>query len=342
MNPRKSRAQRVQNLCVDPCPHLKRPGIFFGQSKMGKWLGVSLALTLSAQAAEIIWEGGRGNGFNVRWTNPTAWLSENVPGSSDIAVFSGTSIDEARVWSAVQIAGLVMDRDVAAQIIISRDGSLTVLGTTTVTQNASISGGSFSTGDLNISSGTVLDLTGLETPAVISGKLTGGGQIAGNVTISGVHSPGGQFGTTYSSVVGNQTARNLSYAAGSIFEWDLTSNSDVAGFDRVIGNGTLDLGEGVTFRLVAGDAVDLSNGFWRAAHQWEIFSGFTSVSGEFDTVEVVDVTGESLTDSLQGNFQLSGTSLSWSPLAVNSVPEPAVAQWTVMLAAAIFRRRRQG
>jgi fibronectin-binding autotransporter adhesin len=146
--------------------------------------------------------------------------------------------------------------------------------------------------------------------------------------------------------VGNATVGGggLDLKTNSIFDWDLTTNDSVSGFDTVAtsNNGNLTVASGAIFKVVLGGAVDGSDPFWTSGTQsWNVFSvngtGTTTeaVSGHlFDTIQVVDATTGSLFTGVNGSFSFTGSTLTWT-----AVPEPTSALAGLLLVAGLLRRR---
>ncbi len=110
--------------------------------------------------------------------------------------------------------------------------------------------------------------------------LGGTGTIGGNVAVAGTHAPGG------TAAVGTQAINGgLTYAAGSILNWDLVANTTggSGNFDQVVvPNGNLAFSGSTSLSLnfaAAGSAVDWSNSFWNVNRSWlllDLSSGVTS------------------------------------------------------------------
>jgi autotransporter-associated beta strand protein len=165
-------------------------------------------------------------------------------------------------------------------------------------------------------------------------KLTGGGGVSGDTLIKGTHNAGDPLSN---SGVGSQAlAGSLTYATGSIFEWDLNTSSTATGFDTVSATEGVTAQSGSIFHVVLGDTVlgELGGGFWNSAPNamktWSMAGIFGSnFSGAFTTVTThTDV-------SSFGSFSISGTSLTWT-----AIPEPGTALAGLLLTAGILRRRR--
>ena len=190
------------------------------------------------------------------------------------------------------------------------------------------------------SSGAVLDLTAKSGYTIASGTtLKGVGTVnvgANNtLTINGTHAPGNSPGVQ--SVTGN-----LSYGAGSIFEWDLASSATGTRgtqYDGVDVTGTLG-GSGAIFKVVL-DSGSYAEDFWKTNREWTgIFTATNAVNmaGIFSDIQWSG--GSLLTTPLTtppGHFSFtnSGTTLTWT-----AVPEPTSALAGLLLGAGLLRRRR--
>ena len=216
-------------------------------------------------------------------------------------------------------------------------GATTVLASTlTIGSNGSInatSGVVIGAGEFNYNSDTPLTqgITFSGTEGTLSGTGTIG--IPVSVTSGNSHAPGG-VGT-----VGNQHfSADLTYADGSIFEWDLNDNSTSMGFDMVGADGAISVDTTNTvFRVVFGENVEMTDGFWNTPNgtqTWLMTSifGKNLSSGSFQRVETnYDV-------SQYGSFTMSDTSLVYTSFA--TIPEPSNVLVGLLVGAALVRRRR--
>ena len=195
-------------------------------------------------------------------------------------------------------------------------------------------------GPTSVTAGT-LRVNGDQTAAtgiltVDAGASLGGtGTIGGAATIAGIHVPGAS-----PNDVGTQTFKGgLSYTATSLFSWTLGSESTTAGFDKIDGNGTLAVNGNAIFRVVLGSTLGvLNSNFWDVNRTWStIFTGFTGGDFSNSRLQVFDSNGAPANTGGQGQFSISGTTLTWT-----AVPEPSAALAGLLLGAGLLRRRRAG
>jgi fibronectin-binding autotransporter adhesin len=216
---------------------------------------------------------------------------------------------------------------------LEKDGESTLILTGA---NTHTGGTTVSAGTLRVNNSTGSG-TGSGAVSVTSGATLGGtGSIQGDTTIGtgATHAPGAL------STVGEQHfSGDLTYAAGSIFEWDLTaSGENMAGmaFDMVGADGDIVVDQNNSvFKIVFGEGVDMSEQFWKPSYvtpTWAMTSIFHKAfisDSAFSTVQTsIDV-------SQYGSFSINSTTLQW-----NAVPEPTSALAGLLLAAGLLRRRR--
>ncbi len=155
------------------------------------------------------------------------------------------------------------------------------------------------------------------------------------MTSGNTHAPG-TAGTPGSQAFMN----NLTYAAGSIFAWELTSASTTAGFDQVVGATGKTFTAAGDFRVVT-DMDFSANTFWNTQQQWNtIVTGFSTLTG-WNTntpVSVWNSAGIQRADiASYGSFTVTGTTLSWN----QAVPEPSSTMIGLLLGAGLIRRTRK-
>ncbi len=205
-----------------------------------------------------------------------------------------------------------------------RAGTLTIgsSGTINDTSGVSIDGGEF-----NYNSATALtrNITFTGTGGILSGTGTIGTAVT--VTSGNTHAPGGV------GVVGTQTFTNgITYASGSVFEWDLTTGAGNGTYDKVLGE--LTVVAGAQFKVVSNTA--FSDTFWDTNHTWSDI--FAPLIAGFDVSNFLySVAGASVSaPSTEGHFTTNTGNLVWT-----AVPEPTSALVVVLLGAGLLLRRRE-
>jgi hypothetical protein len=277
------------------------------------------------------------------WGDSANWL-DGLPTALDIATFPSTS-PSAGVSVGLGVSPQTIDTlqfDNNASVTI-HDGSLSVSNINSTSTGITKIQGVAITGkpNLTLASSSILkflDAAGTASAAVTVGNVSGGGTIEGDITIEGTDAPGG------SGTVGSQAfTGNLTYANGSIFEWDLGKSSvvDVDGtqFDRVSVTGNIAVGADTIFRVVLGgaalsDILNPANAFWNTPYgtqSWSMSSIFGEAfsSGWFSSVQVANYV------SSYGSFSITPTNLVWT-----AVPEMTTLDSGLLLLLGTFRRRR--
>ena len=167
------------------------------------------------------------------------------------------------------------------------------------------------------------------------GTLGGSGTITGNVSVNS----GGTLAAGNSP--GLLTVSNdMNLAAGSIFSWELASQTTTGrgtNFDAVNVGGNLEISNSIFHVVITG--LDLNSNFWDATQTWQVFNkGLTAGSGfsSFQLFASTDLVNPVSYGSI-GNFAFnSGTgSLVWT-----AVPEPSSALAGILISIGLFRRRR--
>lgn len=178
--------------------------------------------------------------------------------------------------------------------------------------------------------------------------LSGTGTIGGNVSIAGTQTPGG------TGAVGTQTINgNLSYAAGSILNWDLfANNASLGSYDQIsVPNGDLTFSGATSVAMSfngAGSAVAWSNSFWNVSRSWLVQDLGTGVMNNFNNLSIssqnwLDSTGAAFNTARPGaSFTLTQQG---QDVLITYVPEPStiVALISGLAGVAGFSiRRRRG
>jgi fibronectin-binding autotransporter adhesin len=232
----------------------------------------------------------------------------------------------------------------------STSGTVTLAGTNTYTGATTVNGGTL------VINGNQSAATGDVTVNNPGTRLKGTGTIGGDTTINAgaIHSVGNSVGK---QTFHDGTSTNLTYAQGSIFEWELGAtlkDSDTVGaargsdWDAVNVSGTLaKTGDGGIFRVVLNGSTGFGDVFWLQDREWtDIFKtsdtgslvDFESVFTSFQQYNYSGVDG-ALADlgdvSTYGSFAISGSSLTWT-----AVPEPTSALAGLLIVGGLLRRRR--
>jgi autotransporter-associated beta strand protein len=264
--------------------------------------------------------GAAGATHKVDFQNPI-----NLAGAArTVQVNNGAAAIDAVLSGALTGTG-------ASGLTKTGDGTLTLTGTNDYKGLTTVANGTL------VINGNQVGATG--AVSVENGaKLAGIGTVGGATTIQsgGTHAPGNSPGV--------QTfAGDLTYAGGSIFEWELAGSASGArdsGYDGVNVGGDLG-GSDAIFKVVLNSG-SFADPFWDANRQWsDIFkNGGSSLSmeGIFGSFEYWQG-GTNLTSSVvanQGYFTVSGSSLNW-----NAVPEPTGAVAGLLLGAGLLRRQRK-
>ncbi|MCX6877281.1 MAG: autotransporter-associated beta strand repeat-containing protein [Verrucomicrobia bacterium] len=299
----------------------------------------------TALASKLVFDGGA-----LRYTGSTASTNRNFTIVDDkmatIEVTNSATNLTITGASSADTGGLIK----TGSGTLTLDGANIHAGATTV-----------SAGTLNVTGS--LTSGGIESAVTVGGAgtsstptLAGVGTISGATVIAaagggavGTHSPGGRTVNGTASLVGTQTLEStLEYQAGSIFEWQLNSNTaDIANrggeFDAVdVTNSWVTISDTAVFKIVIGSSVSFDPNvdtalFWNANRSWQVFGdGATSIgNGSF---AVINAPTASYTPYYPGgsfSFNSANGTLNWT-----AVPEPTGALAGLLVGAGLLRRRR--
>jgi fibronectin-binding autotransporter adhesin len=217
--------------------------------------------------------------------------------------------------------------------------SLVKQGTGTQT----LSGANTYTGGTSVNAGTLLlsnttgSGTGTGTVTVNNTATLGGtGTVSGALVVNsgGKHNAGNSLGVQ--TVSGNAT-----YNTGSIFAWDINSNSiGTRGidYDGVNVGGNITVASDAIFRVIQNTGADFADAFWTSTRNWtNIFSvtGSNTIGWANSAVAVFDTSNNAVDVSTFGSFSITGSTLTWT-----AVPEPTSALAGLLIGAGLLRRRR--
>jgi hypothetical protein len=285
-------------------------------------LAASVSFFGDVSMAAPVWEGSS----NTDWNDANNWTPAGVPTMADIVSFSAAFTNPPTVTApSPTIAGLNLNYAATPPVIsIENLRKLTVTGTTSVQEDATVTGdGFFHPTDLSIAALKNFTISTIEA-VTVSGTLSGEGTITGNLTIGGTHSPG------TSSTATQTVTGTLTYDSGSIFSWDISQLGGGLGvYDKVVATAT---GTGGAFFNINNS--DFTTAFWDTNKTWtDIFTGGafgTVFSGGFGgSVPVTGIVSD------QGSFAVSGSNLTFT-----AVPEPTSALAGLLLVGGLLRRRR--
>jgi len=286
--------------------------------------------------------------------------------SSGISISSGANLKFNPTEATPTVQGTDFNSVISGSgNVIQAGGTVVLNGTNTYSGTTKVNAGVMNvTGSLASGSAVTVGGTGSSgTPT-----LAGNGTVNGATTIAaeaggdpaGKYSPGDWDATTGASLVGVQTfGSTLTYQTGSIFEWQLNSNTvsgrstnfdgvDIA-FSALDGghlttNKNLTINSGAFFKLLLGTSVSFNPAvdtelFWNNPHSWQVFGNATSNLYSTTSNFTIDAPTASYTPYYQyGSFSFNNSNgtLNWT-----AVPEPTSALAGILLGAGLLRRRRK-
>lgn len=316
----------------------------------------TLAASSSLLAIDKTWAPTNNGNGTIKWSNSGTWTN-GTPTSSDTA-FIGNNTHGADITydaAAAAPAGLVFRRTDGTTTVVTISSGLTFSAGTTLFASGSttITGaGTFATNNLHVASGATFTRTNTGGGLAISGILSGNGTIAGAINVSGTHSVGDTF--AYGAVnsnnfgrtggIGSQTVNGtLTYNAGSIFAWDLsTATSDPGSgasnqgsYDQLSATTLAGAVGTQTFQILLSGST-FANAFWDTNKTWSniVSAGGSTLQGIFDTFGGGSVAANGTVVG-QGQFSFAGNNLVWT-----AIPETSTALAGLLVAAGLLQRRR--
>ncbi len=289
-----------------------------------------------------------GNGvLNVSSTAGTLTLSGNVTATTTgrALILGGASANANTVSGIISNGGtpnMPVTKQGAGKWVLSKAN--TYSGDTTITGGTlalSGSGSIANSANIAVASGATFDVSTVTSGNWSLGstqKLTGSGGLTGATTISGTHNAGDA--ATNAGVGSQAFSSSLSYANGSIFEWDLNASSTSSGFDTVSAVGAIGVGTTSTvFKVLFGatalaDVQNSGNTFWNTPFVTRVWN-MSDVFGKAFTSGAFQSVATSSDVSTYGSFTITSSTLTWT-----AVPEPTSALAGLLITAGLLRRRR--
>jgi fibronectin-binding autotransporter adhesin len=322
---------------------------------------ISLASNLSLQASGLlaIRNNAGDNVINgsVKTVagNGTATITSDggsltLAGNVDSGATGGRILELSGTSTGANTVSGAISNGTATTLAITKSGT----GTWILSNNSNIN-----TGATNVNGGK-LRIDGTTSTSSIVTANNAGTILGGNGTIGGattmttgtIHTAGDAV--TLANTTGAGTidqvdfTTSVTYNQGSIFEWNLTGNTETGigirgtNYDAVNTAALATTGTGAIFRVVLNAGQNFGESFWDSDRTWtDIFENTAGVDLNILSIfgggvehynasgAVADVT------SVQGSFTFSGTELRWS-----AVPEPTSALAGLLIGAGLLRRRR--
>lgn len=281
--------------------------------------GLALFFAAPAEAATRTWDGG--GGADTKWSTAANWSSNSIPGSSDIARFNNTSVNNCSIDVDINVAGIDVQSTYTGTITQGANNSITVgssdfkvaAGTFTGSSNSidcndafTLSGGVFTSttgtlfidGNFTLSGGTFTHNSGTV-------KLDGGAATLdiGSATLNHLIIEKGSTNLTVTgtaAVAGNltiTTANNINTGTIAVAGNVTTSDTSVTGSGTIKLNGTgaQTLGAGGGSGEVPKVTIDKSAGTLTLQDTIEVTGNWTYTAG---TVNAGTSTVKFQTDSL--------------------------------------------
>jgi len=316
-------------------------------------------------------------GFNQTVVALQDTATSNISGKVTNSLADSTSILTVNQAVTTDFAGVIENgASGTGKVQVTKDGvgTLTLRGVNTYTGDTTVTTGTLAlAGSGSIANSAKLVVNGtLDVSGITAGTFT----VGGTQTLSGtgtVNATGKTLEIVGTHAVGNSagvqtvTATNLSYAAGSIFEWGLAANVENgtwdhdnnvgtaaintrgSAFDAVNVTGNLVLNDtantGAVFKVILGEDFDGSSAFWTANRSWDVFNVTgtnTTPFTNFKLFNASDLNTEitSATYSPFGSFGYSFAS-NTGTLTWTAVPEFSNVLIGGLLGVGLLRRRRK-
>ncbi len=276
--------------------------------------------------------------------------SLNIVGNVDSGATGNRILELSGTSTGANTINGAISNGTATQLAITKSGT----GTWILSNNSNIN-----TGATNINAGK-LRIDGTTSTSSVVTATNAGTILGGNGTIGGattlnvgtIHSAGDAVtlaNTTGAGTIGQvDFTTGVTYNQGSIFEWNLTGNTETdigtrgTNYDAVNTAALATTGTGAIFRVVLNAGQNFGESFWDSDRTWtDIFENAAGVDWNIASifgggVEYHNASGVvSNVSSVQGSFSFSGTELRWS-----AVPEPTSALAGLLIGAGLLRRRR--
>jgi len=204
----------------------------------------------NVSAVSRVWDGG---GSTNNWTEAANWSGDIVPGAGDIAVFNSTSVKNATINAAIDVAGIQIASGYTGTVTQASGRDITI-GSSGFTQAAGFFAGANLLSPIDINGPFTLtggQFTSTGVNLTVSGNFTRGAGIffnnGGKVTFDG--------GNASISISGSEFFFNVSFSADDQAVKTLTPGS------TLVVNGTLDFLEG----KVSGGAINAQSNLFLGA-----------------------------------------------------------------------------
>ena len=334
---------------------------YSGETRIGTtgagYYSVGAAILKLGATNALPYGSGKGNvivGYNASGTAPAQLdlngNSTNINGlSTNSAAYSTVNNSSATAATltlgngdaTASFGGVIQDTGSGAlSLVKTGSGTQTLSGTNTYEGSTTVNAGTLAVSGSIANSAVTVNNAG----TVLASGSTG--TIGKGVTVNNgaILAAGGRDSVVTASVGSD----GLNLNEGSIFEWNLASNTTTGAgtnFDSVSVTGNLAINEtantGSVFKIILGKNFNGNDAFWLADRAWDVFSvggASTTLFQNFALFNASDLNNPVSYEPF-GSFSYtfaSGTgSLNWS-----AVPEPTTALAGLLLTAGLLRRRR--